>query len=190
MKIAIIGTHGVGKTTLAHILASYSMKKGMSTFVVSEVVRDCPFPINDESCVDGGYWIVAEQVSRELSAKANRYEVIICDRSSIDPVMYLNARDFSQPYNDLFEFANKWMQTYDIILYVKPSKEEIRGDGFRDTNKRFQEKVDEQFNLYIESIFIDYLKTNIFKVESEEIFTREIGELIKNIFGEDEWITR
>jgi nicotinamide riboside kinase len=187
MKIAIIGTHGIGKTTLSHIIAAYSVKKGKSTFIVSEVIRDCPFPINDQSTVEGGYWIVTEQIARELRAKAARYEVIICDRSAIDPVLYLEAMNFREGFPELKSFANKWMQTYDIVLYIEPPDIDIVSDGFRDTNKTFQKKVDDQFNLYLNSIFIDYLNINIFRINSEEIFTRGIDQILDTILGDDEW---
>jgi nicotinamide riboside kinase len=197
VKIAVIGTHGVGKTTLVHIIAAHLLKQGKSTCVVDEVVRDCPFPINERSTVDGGYWIVTEQISRELTAEAKKYEFIVCDRSAIDPVMYLNAHDFKQHYCDLKDFAMKWMQTYDLIIYVKPmDNSKIMGDGFRDTNKRFQEKVDDEFNLCIDSLFLSYLKMNIYKIDQGEIFTPEINNRLNRIFtendltnGEEEWIS-
>lgn len=187
MKIAVIGTHGVGKTTFSHMLTSHLMRQGKSAFMVSEVVRECPFPINDKSSVDGGYWIVTEQIARELKAKAQGYEIIVCDRSSIDPVMYLNARHFLEHYNDLYEFAHNWMKTYDVIFYIEPAQGQIKSDGFRDTDKRFQEKVDEEFNLYLNSIFINNLKTNIYKVDSGEIFESPVRQIINRTIGDEEW---
>ena len=93
MKIAVIGTHGVGKTTLVHMLATYAIRNAKKVSIIEEVVRDCPFPINDKSTIDWAYWLVTEQISRELSSEARKQDLIVCDRSAIDPVMYLNSHN-------------------------------------------------------------------------------------------------
>jgi len=46
-KIALIGTHGTGKTTLAHELTAESKKRGIHTEFLGELARECPLPINE-----------------------------------------------------------------------------------------------------------------------------------------------
>ena len=46
MKIAFIGTHGVGKTTLCYDLAALLKRQGLNVDVVKEVARLSPLPIN------------------------------------------------------------------------------------------------------------------------------------------------
>ena len=46
MKIAFIGTHGVGKTTLCYDLAAALKKRDLTVELVREVARECPLPIN------------------------------------------------------------------------------------------------------------------------------------------------
>lgn len=53
MKIAIVGTHGIGKTTLAYQIACEAKKKGKNATVINEIARRCPFPLNDEQTPDG-----------------------------------------------------------------------------------------------------------------------------------------
>lgn len=188
MKIAIIGTHGVGKTTLAHMLASYSMRNGKNTKVITEVVRDCPFPINDKSSVEGGYWISSEQIARELKAQAQNYSVIICDRSAIDPVMYLHAHDYENNCRILYEYCSCWMHTYDAIIWVRPDKDHvIIGDGFRDTDTKFQKEVDLQFEKYVHSRIYDYLNLNTYELKSNDIFCNDIDYILDVLIGGDEW---
>lgn len=49
MKIALIGTHGTGKTTLAYDIISKLKKKGIDADFLGEVARICPFPINEQT---------------------------------------------------------------------------------------------------------------------------------------------
>jgi len=52
MKIAFIGTHGVGKTTLCFDLASRLKRLDMGVDIVKEVARGCPLPINRETTLE------------------------------------------------------------------------------------------------------------------------------------------
>ena len=49
MKVAFIGTHGVGKTTLCYDLAAALKKRDLTVELVREVARECPLPINRET---------------------------------------------------------------------------------------------------------------------------------------------
>ena len=51
MKIAFIGSHGVGKTTLCFELAAALKRLDLSVDVVKEVARGCPLPINQATTV-------------------------------------------------------------------------------------------------------------------------------------------
>ncbi|HXT51619.1 MAG TPA: AAA family ATPase, partial [Thermoanaerobaculia bacterium] len=87
-KIAFIGSHGVGKTTLAFGLAARLKARDVSLEVVHEVARRCPLPINEETSVAAQSWILHTQVAEELVAAA-RYPVVLCDRSVLDNYVYL-----------------------------------------------------------------------------------------------------
>ena len=50
-KLAFIGSHGVGKTTLCYGLAARLKVRDISLDVVHEVARRCPLPINEETGV-------------------------------------------------------------------------------------------------------------------------------------------
>lgn len=185
MKIALIGTHGTGKTALAYMLASFAEKTGVLTHLISDVMRSSFMPVYDKITQDSACWCVSEQISRELRAKALGHEVIICDRSTIDPIMYLNTRDFPKSHRELTEFASDWMKSYDIIFYILPSECQLPRDR---SYEKYQKEVDSQFNLYLESIFMNYLKTNIYRISTDDIFSRDVEEIIKTVVGEDEWI--
>ncbi len=70
MKIAFIGTHGVGKTTLCFELAAALKRLDLSVDLVKEVARGCPLPINRETTMDAQNWILHTQVARERELDA------------------------------------------------------------------------------------------------------------------------
>src|ERR1700712_2452954 len=87
-KVAFIGSHGVGKTTLCYGLAARLKARDLAVEVVHEVARRCPLPINEETSVAAQEWILHTQIAEELVAQA-RYPVVICDRSLLDNYVYL-----------------------------------------------------------------------------------------------------
>ena len=49
MKVAFIGSHGVGKTTLSYDLAAQLKRRGANVDIVKEVARLSPLPIRRRS---------------------------------------------------------------------------------------------------------------------------------------------
>ncbi len=87
-KIAFIGTHGVGKTTLCYGLAARLKRRDVALDIVHEVARRSPLPINEETTATAQRWILLTQIAEELVACA-RYPVVLCDRSVLDNYVYL-----------------------------------------------------------------------------------------------------
>ena len=88
MKLALIGTHGVGKTTLAYDVCALLKKQGQNVELVTEVARRCPFPVNEGTTLEAQLWILHTQIADELAA-AQRAQTVICDRSVLDNYCYL-----------------------------------------------------------------------------------------------------
>ena len=63
IKIAFVGTHGVGKTTLCFDLASQIKRLDLGVDIVKEVARRCPLPINEETTPDAQAWILHAQIA-------------------------------------------------------------------------------------------------------------------------------
>lgn len=139
-KIAFIGTHGVGKTTLCYGLASRLKRRDVSIEVVHEVARRCPLPINEETSVAAQSWILHTQIAEELVAQA-RYPVVICDRSVLDNYVYLLLAAGRQ--NALERLMESWIRSYDLLVHV-PIVEQLSPDGIRSADPSFQRAVDER----------------------------------------------
>lgn len=179
MKIAVIGTHGIGKTTLTYQIACEAKKRGKNVRVIQEVARHTPFPINADFGVDGANWIVTSQINKELDAQAANIEFLICDRSAYDPICYLKVGDHPhRSYEALEKYAWNWIKTYDKIFMVYPSGEEIINDGVRSMDKQFQDDVHDEFKNIIHFIKSDRL----FKVEAKDVFSGSLEGVYTNIF--------
>ena len=139
-KLAFVGSHGVGKTTLCYGLAARLKARDVSLEVVREVARRCPLPINEETSLEAQSWILHTQIAEELVAEAH-YEVVICDRSALDNYVYLLLAEGSQP--GLESMIDRWMATYDLLVHA-PVLEQPSADGVRSNNPAFQLAVEER----------------------------------------------
>ncbi len=141
-KVALIGSHGVGKTTLCFGLGARLKARDVALEVVHEVARRCPLPINEETGVASESWILHTQIAEELVAAA-RYRLVICDRSALDNYVYLLLAAGRQ--EGLEALVDFWMTTYDLLVHV-PIVDQPRPDGVRAENPAFQRAVDERLD--------------------------------------------
>ena len=138
LKVAFIGSHGVGKTTLCYGLAARLKARDVVLDIVHEVARRCPLPINEASNVAAQSWILHTQIADELAASA-RHPVVICDRSVLDNYVYMLLRAGRQPGLDAL--VAWWLTTYDLLVQV-PIMAGLQADGLRSTDPEFQRLVD------------------------------------------------
>ena len=138
LKLAFVGTHGVGKTTLCFDLALQLKRLDLGVEIVKEVARRCPLPINEETTLDAQAWILHTQIAEELEAAA-RYEAVICDRSVLDNYAYLVARVGRRA--DLDQLVASWIQGYNALFKV-PILEAPSFDGMRAVSRSFQAEID------------------------------------------------
>ncbi len=148
MKLALIGTHGVGKTTLAYDVCALLKKTGRNVELVTEVARRNPFPINEATTLESQLWILHTQIADELAA-AQRAPFVICDRSVLDNYCYLVNRCGHQP--QLESWLQTWLDSYSLLVGVPLVRESIYSDGFRQpaladglraTDRAFQQRID------------------------------------------------
>ena len=138
LKIAFIGTHGVGKTTLCFDLASRLKRLDYGVDIVKEVARACPLPINEETTLEAQAWILHTQIAEEL-ATAARYDAVVCDRSVLDNYAYLVCRVGRRPEYDAL--VREWLATYTGLFKV-PVLQAPTFDGKRAVSPTFQLEID------------------------------------------------
>jgi nicotinamide riboside kinase len=138
LKIAFVGTHGVGKTTLCFDLAAYLKRLDLAVDIVKEVARRCPLPINEDTTLDAQSWILHTQIAEEIAA-LSMYEVVVCDRSVLDNYAYLIARVGRRP--ELDPLIIDWVRGYDALFKV-PVVGAPTFDGKRAVSRSFQLEID------------------------------------------------
>jgi nicotinamide riboside kinase len=151
-KVALVGTHGVGKTTVAYELGGAIKRRGCTVELLTEIARECPFALNDQASREAHQWIIARQVQLEIE-KRPRAQVLICDRSVLDNFAYY-ARLYGTRGPEaeaLLAYCRAWMSTYDLLVRL-PATAPLTDDGFRSTDVRFQHEIerlcDELFECY------------------------------------------
>lgn len=154
MKIAFIGSHGVGKTTLCYGLAARLKARDLPIEVVQEVARRCPLPINQQTGVAAETWILLSQIAEETVAGA-RGALVICDRSALDNYVYLLLA--AGPREGLDALVRSWMATYDLLIHV-PIIGAPRPDGVRATDPGFQGAVDERLDRELAALSLPLLR--------------------------------
>lgn len=158
MKIAFIGTHGVGKTTLAYELCNELKKQSLDVGFIDEIARRCPFPINEATSLEAQTWILATTMARELE-HGKIYPNIICDRSVLDNYVYLYHKFGHIP--ELHGLASYWVHTYDLLFRVPYTRKYLRPDGVRSTDLEFQQVIDRKLEQLLEEDGVTYLDHSV-----------------------------
>ena len=171
MKIACLGSHGAGKSTLSYQLADYFKRRNKNVYVVHERVRHSPFPLNSESNYKTTIWAFCNQVTKELEAAQRGYDTVICDRSVFDCFIYASYFNFQQEIlESMRNFALEWLRSYDFFFFVRPNMP-CNGDGIRDIDEKFRDGIDNMF----EEFFHMLLLPNFVEVYTSQIIKKELN---------------
>ena len=171
MKIAFIGTHGVGKTTLCYDLAGSLKKAGVAVDMVKEVARLSPLPINRKTSLDAQTWILMTQVAEEIRSAAY-HDVVVCDRSAIDNYAYMMlACGRQRPFE---RFVAYWMKSYQILFKV-PIVGEPSADGVRDTDEFFMRSIDALVDSLLAEMKIEHV---VLPPDGRDTWIRQATEVV------------
>jgi nicotinamide riboside kinase len=171
-KIAVMGTQFSGKTTLIKNLSSYLKGRGYSVCVVTEVVRDCPYPVNEIASVEAQDWVLEEQKRREKQLEG-MCDMILTDRCLLDNFAYwrraaekasLPEGEILKKERDVFEYSKK---NYTIMFLQPFNIEKIEDDKFRSMDLEWREEMHERI-LDIVKKFSEESDTPVFYVEGDE----------------------
>ena len=158
-KIALISTHGTGKTTLCYEVAAELKKRGLKVKVFSEIAAaafEQGIPINETTTLPAQLYIMMQHITEELRAAIRSYQVVVCDRSVFDNLAYMERRcgpnrfirDFLQGYAETFP--------YDVI-YKLPMVGDLVDDGIRDARSlEFREDIYNRLNTLLEELKIEH----------------------------------
>lgn len=158
-KISLISTHGTGKTTLCYEVAAELKKRGLKVKVFSELAATAfeqGIPINETTTLPAQMYIMMQHITEELRGTLRGYQVVVCDRSVFDNLVYLERRcgenkalrDFLRAYAETFP--------YDVI-YKLPLVGELVDDGIRDAkSEEFRQDIFNRLNTLLDEFSIDH----------------------------------
>lgn len=145
MKIAIIGAHSTGKTTLLNNLNDRLIRDGFTTIVLPEYARLCPFPIDEETTLNAQKWIQEQQIHEE-SIIHHTDKILLCDRATIDNFAYfLRAARLKERGHETDAWEKQavaHMETYDLVFKTTKLHIAPEDDGKRSTNEEFRNEID------------------------------------------------
>jgi len=170
LKIGITGVHGSGKTTLANKLEKEYSADGKRVHVVREVARRCTCKRGTIPCQE---WIWEHQLAAEKHAMNLDVDVVICDRTVMDNLMYylhlifaqigeIAGHDLLPPYIlvynrmvnrwcELYDEAVQWMPTYDRVIRMPLNLEWLKADDpIRPKDEKYAQRIDRLFDIYVQ----------------------------------------
>jgi len=152
MKIAVIGSHGTGKSTLSKAL-SEKLGYGRIPDIVRDEAVQKGFLINEDTPIETQIWLVARQIELERNTQLPW----IADKVLFDYAVYgdiiLKDEEVKSVVNRLVERnAN-----YDLIFYL-PIEFSLEADGVRSADPEFQKKIDEYYRVYLQKQRIGFFE--------------------------------
>ena len=172
MKIGLVGTVSVGKTTLVNVLKELPQFKDYHFATErSKYLRDLGIPLNTDSTLKGQTIFLAERVNELMR------ENLLTDRTVIDVMAFTDAsKSIGSLEKSLFkEYASNFINDYDYIFYITPKGVEIEDNGVRETNAEYRDLID----LTIQQL----LKTYSNKIKNIYTISGPVNERVKQILG-------
>ncbi len=161
VKIGLVGTHEVGKTTLAYALTAALKEQGYKVDVLHESAEMSRY-VGFEHFVPSIFrhrWIVANQMAGE-SRKAMYRDHVICDRTVLDEIAYARVesriRPDQLPGEEVAQLETEvelyvTHAPYDLLVYV-PIREEFCSSILRGHDEEFRRSVDVELRAFLAEI--------------------------------------
>jgi thymidylate kinase len=175
-KIGLTGVHGSGKTTKMKELSDRFVDVNKTIHIVDEVARSYPHELGT---LEAQEWIWYEQMSREKHAMTQDVDVIICDRTVMDNLMYYHyiidqdaTTDDRRRWGQLYREAVAWMPTYTQVIRLPLNLEWLQADDpIRPKDVEYARRIDALFDRFVQP----------YVTEESDAFEAEMNMRIKNI---------
>jgi predicted ATPase len=152
-KVAFVGAHGVGKTTLVESLLQRLVAQGHEVARTDEVPRILAAQANDpttfrrnNNTMSKQFLIMLKQIVDETSV-GNDARFLLCDRALLDHWAYTTyfnreALDAQQTFLLLDQVVADYCGSYRQLFYI-PIEFAVIDDGTREADYEFQKAIDD-----------------------------------------------
>ena len=160
IKIGVCGVHGAGKTTKVRELKDQYLDAGNTVYVVEEIARSCPIRLGT---IKAQEWIWEHQLEAEKHAMSLDVDVVICDRTVMDNLMYyldltipllgdMEKYDQTmQRWEELYKEAVRWMPAYNHVIRMPMNLEWLQADDpIRPKDEEYARWIDLLFDIYVQ----------------------------------------
>jgi nicotinamide riboside kinase len=138
--IAVIGSHGVRKSTAVAGIAAACARLGFRVATLGEVIRTSPLGHNEAATPAAQLWVILTQVAREIEAGAG-IDVLVTDRSVVDNYAYYRrAAGDDDPFG-VEPLVRRWASGYARHLRLLPDVPLV-ADGFRSPAPAFRDEIE------------------------------------------------
>lgn len=170
MKIGLVGTVSVGKTTLVNELKKIEFFNDYEIFTEkSKEIQKLGVLLNTDSTLLGQNVFMGYRSIELMKPK------IITDRTIID-VMAFTYCSQSIPNHEkkiFIKYASTLISEYDHVFYVSPIGVSIENNGVRETNAEYRDLIDLTIKMLI--------KENLHKINNFSIISGTTEERIKQV---------
>jgi hypothetical protein len=180
-KYAVVGTHGVGKTSIVSYLEFYFRQMSKVPEVIPEVARyafETGIPINSDTTIEAQQDMQSMQKARERNAQ-NKFhkgviDTIVCDRGVIDNYVYALYRFGNDAKNQMYDGVMNWMLANPYKKIFKMPlwniNDTLTNDGVRSSDKDFQIGIDNLLTIELQRAGIEYhtLPHEIFMIHPDK----------------------
>ncbi len=164
IKVAVVGSHGVGKTTMIEEIIKLDLFTYDHIHGIPRSIINKGFPMGKSSTVDSFVNYILEQFKAERMAELSENRVLFSDRTTLDASAYARVNALiPRPYvpeyfvEMLHEVWLRESQFYDLIVYV-PVEFPMKSDGIRDEDEAYRKDVCVEIENLMLSDGISFLK--------------------------------
>lgn len=185
-RIAITGTHGVGKTSLAKTLVKKFTQVDLKTILNSQVARTLiksGYPLGKEATSESYIQYIISQLYAERCAK--ECDIFISDRTLLDPLAYaIVNREYVcsvVPDNIIKLLDSVWqleLSQYDLYVLV-PIEFEMLKDNVRPVDEKYRERIESQIEFLLNKYLVNHIIVSgtIEERASQVLFSVETGSV-------------
>lgn len=163
-RIAITGTHGVGKTSLAQSLTNKFTQLDMKSILNSQIARTLiknGYPLGKEATSESYIQYIISQLQAEQRAK--ECDIFISDRTLLDPFAYAIVNQeyvHSDVPDDIIKLLESvWqleLSQYDLYVLV-PIEFDMQIDNIRPVDEEYRKRVESQIDLLLNKYHVNHI---------------------------------